>query len=273
MSRSFALALFASVELERAAQRMTRIEDNMTEKIEKTVYTFRELIAASNNPDSDMTERDVQKARDWLSEGATDHEWWDCLLDDWKQALEQIGFENANIHFSGFSSQGDGTSFTADVDLDKLVHFLATDIPAKYFIDADDKDNNLWLPYAVHKMGNKTTNPRYKRLLKIRDYIDCAVNRTSSRYSHESTCRFVGDFRDNGECGPRPDYEWISCQPRLRELVEAFFADAESLRVDLCFVIYKALEAEYCYLLSDECLIENAEANEYRFDENGHYEC
>jgi tRNA A37 threonylcarbamoyladenosine dehydratase len=43
---------------------------------------------------------------------------------------------------------------------------------------------------------------------------------------------------------------------------------AEALR-DLMRWIYKSLEAEHDYLMSDECVDETIRANEYVFDENG----
>ena len=44
--------------------------------------------------------------------------WYDCEIDSWKEELETLGFIDADIRFSGFGSQGDGASFTAEIDLD-----------------------------------------------------------------------------------------------------------------------------------------------------------
>jgi hypothetical protein len=41
------------------------------------------------------------------------HEWWGCVYEDWKQRLEELGFFNIHIYFSGFASQGDGACFAA----------------------------------------------------------------------------------------------------------------------------------------------------------------
>lgn len=69
-----------------------------------------------------------------LSEGAqkraiADHqfdlvnypEWDEWLLEDFKAELEDLGYKNAKIDYSGFCSQGDGLSFTCDIDLSKLL--------------------------------------------------------------------------------------------------------------------------------------------------------
>jgi hypothetical protein len=50
----------------------------------------------------------------------TDHAWYEHIIDEWKEKLEDRGFNRADISFSGFYSQGDGCSFKADIDLDKL---------------------------------------------------------------------------------------------------------------------------------------------------------
>ena len=57
--------------------------------------------------------------------------------------------------------------------------------------------------------------------------------------------------------------------PRLTQLFREFRADVEELRLVLCDLIYKALEAEYEYLTSDEALEELAESNDYTFTAAG----
>lgn len=41
------------------------------------------------------------------------YEWWDHVYDEWKAELEDMGFDDVDINFTGFYSQGDGASFTA----------------------------------------------------------------------------------------------------------------------------------------------------------------
>ncbi len=47
--------------------------------------------------------------------------WSDWLLEDEKDKLSRQGFKNAKIYYSGFWSQGDGASFSADVDLEQFL--------------------------------------------------------------------------------------------------------------------------------------------------------
>ena len=132
-------------------------------------------------------------------------------------------------------------------------------------------------PYVVHLIGGKPTNRKYRRLLLVPDRIqDVAVERTSHHYSHERTCRFTAWLNDDGHyedtdkiSGKRT---WVSNVPKFRGLFNSFVQDAESLRLALCKAIYEMLEADYWDRISDEQLLDFAEANDYTFEGSGHRE-
>ncbi len=240
----------------------------MARTITKTVYDFGELLALHEQ--GQVTKRAVERAREWLVEGQTDHDWWEYLYDLWQKALDQIGFTNAEIAFSGFWSQGDGASFTASVDVSRLATFMGTEYQATDTIPAsDDPGGEDFRGWIVSKIGGKHTNARYLKLVRAAGCIDAAVKRLSHHYSHENTCAFEADLRDTGEVSSGLDYEWTSDQPRLRALFEEWVRDAEALRVDLCQAVYLSLEEDYEYLTSDESLADLSAANEYTFDETG----
>lgn len=46
--------------------------------------------------------------------GVLDNHWSEIILDEWKAELEDMGFGRVDINFTGFYSQGDGASFTAE---------------------------------------------------------------------------------------------------------------------------------------------------------------
>jgi len=46
------------------------------------------------------------------------------IIDYWIEKLQDIGFEDAQIEYTGFYSQGDGASFTASVNIEKLINTL-----------------------------------------------------------------------------------------------------------------------------------------------------
>lgn len=85
-----------------------------------------------------------------------DHEWYKYTIDDWKERLSEDGYLDADIHFSGFGSQGDGASFTAQMDLVK------------------------WI----------SSRPQYTELLPLIEEgdITAIIKRTSRQYSHKNTC-------------------------------------------------------------------------------------
>jgi hypothetical protein len=246
----------------------------MPKTITKTVYAFKELLGL--NKEGKTTQKAVERARSWLQEAATDFDWHSYVIDLWKAALDQIGFENAEIAFSGFWSQGDGASFTSTVDLEKLVAFLADTIEPKNSIEvAEGKEQ--FLPYIVHLLGRKPTNPQYRRLLAVQDHIqDIAVERTSHHYSHERTCRFTASLNDDGHYvdthKSSDKWTWASNTPKVRALFKSFAEDAENLRLRLSQAIYEMLEADYWDRTSDEQLLDLADANDYTFEANGRRE-
>ncbi len=82
----------------------------VTKTIAVTMYKF-----------SELSDKAKDKAREHLIERVTMFDWWDMVYEDWTDKLSKLGFDNADIRFSGFWSQGDGASFTADMDLEKYI--------------------------------------------------------------------------------------------------------------------------------------------------------
>lgn len=89
-------------------------------------YTFDEDGDHGGNiPFVQLNDQAKERARDWYRTGGLDYEWWDSIEDEWKQELEELGFNEPDIAFSGFSSQGDGASFTAkSFDFMKFVGYI-----------------------------------------------------------------------------------------------------------------------------------------------------
>jgi len=57
--------------------------------------------------------RSKERARDWYRHvSAGDNYFSEFIIEDWKARLEKKGFNSPEISYSGFSSQGDGASFT-----------------------------------------------------------------------------------------------------------------------------------------------------------------
>ena len=115
-------------------------------------YTFEELgeqeqqVALDNN-------RDYNVSRD---------QWYEFVEEGFVRDLQDKGFLNIEIAFSGFWRQGDGASFTADIDIHKMNEYY-----------------KLGLKKSVCDIINEYCCPR--------------VRRGTSRYSHEHTCSIDWD--------------------------------------------------------------------------------
>ena len=107
-------------------------EESVSDTIRANEYTFEE--DGSRDKDGgfqydQLSPEAKEKARDWYTGGGLDYEWWDSDYDHWKDRLNEMGFgdsqDDVDIAFSGFSSQGDGASFTCKrFDFKKYARYL-----------------------------------------------------------------------------------------------------------------------------------------------------
>jgi hypothetical protein len=238
----------------------------MSKTITKEVYTFKELIELEK--EGRVSTKTLEHVREKLREWATDGSWWyECVFDNWKPALDQIGFENADISFSGFWSQGDGASFTASIDVRKLVDFLNTKVEPSNVIapfpgqDGSTNPKEDFRPWIAHKTRFKGWTAAYRHLPKLADYLDAKVERTCHREVHKRSCRTAIQIQGGQHL-----------VNRLEALVAVFELVVEDLRLDLCRAIYNDLEEEHDWRTADEQLIEDCEANQWHFDTSGRIE-
>jgi hypothetical protein len=172
----------------------------------------------------------------------TDYDWWDCTYDHFIEKAAAKGFETdaKSIQFSGFWSQGDGASFTGDVD-----------VPA--FIKA-------------HKL--ESAYPWIMKLYEHGGDIYAKVYRISHHYVHENTCRAVIPDWDQfvyllDTKGDDTRYAVIAeWDKHLQSDIDQLEKDIESTRLELCRELYDALETEYEHLTSDEVVWDTIEAND-----------
>lgn len=164
-----------------------------------------------------------------------DYDWYDCTIECWQEKLASIGFDDAEIRFSGFWSQGDGASFNADVDFLNL-------LPC--YIDCALEPNRK----------------QAKRLIALAEtgYFDGAfkIDFTHSRYVHENTMTVNMDGAYYLDCMVKNE---------LDEIEENIWDIARGLAQG----IYRELEKEYDYLTSEEVIKETLIANEYEFTLDG----
>lgn len=191
---------------------------------------------------NELSEESKSNARNWYREvSADDQDWSECVIDDAKDLGRVVGWTIEDIHWSGFWSQGDGACFTG-----------------------------TWYPQdvqPVEKLG--IINDKLTRILEVFQGVvvtnklipaaalESVVVTHSSRNSHSHSVDFSFGWADEDE----DDDDWT----RVNNAEEHFRQAAQ----DFMDWIYRALEAEYEHINSDEYVVDAIECNDYRFDEQG----
>lgn len=203
----------------------------MPRVVESTLYKF-----------SELSDRAKEKARDWYRDGLE----FDPEYEPFETAARLLGIDfecnrgrhgtGPNIMYSGFSSQGDGASFTGTYTPKHSSQAIR-----------DEFGTNT----ELHKIADALTafNCRYILLNGSRDWSGKITH--SGREVHKYS--MYGEVYDaNGE-----------------QLDGALCDEFTGIMRDFAQWIYDGLESQYDWLMSDEATDESIEANEYEFDEDG----
>lgn len=162
-------------------------------------------------------------------------DWWEFIIEDWTEKLAEKGFEDAEIHFRGFYSQGDEAVFDCkNFDIKKLLNLV--EIPEKRKKIILECDEKYCIGFEIYRKS------------------------FANLYYHENT-RCLGWYTS------------INLPPEYEDFIEEFVTKLEEIRVELCEEIYSDLEDEYNYLLSDEKVEDTLKANEYEFLADGTIYC
>lgn len=190
----------------------------------KNIYTFDEL-------NKKAQEKAIENNR-YIN--VDFEEWYRNLLCDFIENTKNnygIEIEEKNIAFSGFSSQGDGASFTSnDIDIKKLLKAL-----------------NITFKSEV-----------LKKLFC--DNVSIGIRRINTHYSHKYTVSCYCDYTELTYTRI-DDYLYNKSQ----ELEEKLTA----LKNKLCNTLYDELENEYEFLTSDSIIEDCLISNEYEFYSDG----
>jgi len=180
-----------------------------------------------------------QKAREWYREGAFDHEWYDCTMDDAKECLKHCGFDIGDIRFSGFWSQGDGACFDNTT-------WDASDVDVKALQEHAPQDQELHrLVAALAEISGISTKDG-ESALDAGEAIFARIKHTG-HYSHEHSSEIDGE-----------NFNTLDDETAFGELAR-----------DAMKWAYRRLEAEYDYINSDEQIDETIRINEYDFTASG----
>lgn len=182
---------------------------------------------------TDLTEDAKEKARAWFREACCGDTWFaECIIDDAKEIGKLMGVDIANVYYSGFWSQGDGACFEGSYTYRKGAGKLVRD-----YAPVDEE---------LHRIVDALTAAQRRTFYRLEASI-----KHSGHYYHEHCTRISVSRTDDVETTDDED-ESIS----------------EPLR-DFMRWIYRTLEKEYEYQMSDENVDETIKLNEYEFDQDG----
>lgn len=227
--------------------------------METTVYRFDEL-----------SDRAKERARDWFREGALDYDWWDSIYEDAATCGEILGinlrqkpvktmggstrYEPA-IYFSGFYTQGAGARMEADYEYpkgkDKSPAWRIKDHAPPKWIDKQTGEEQ-------HNKGNA-------ELARIADALQDIQRRNF--YGISARVRFGHGHGEHEMNTTVEVFKTINGDDR--EVDQDTDEAVRELMRDFMRWIYRQLEAEYEYRMSDEAVDEDIRANEYEFEEDG----
>jgi hypothetical protein len=219
----------------------------MSKVIEVEVFKYDEL--------SDSAK---EKARNWYIEGM-DYEWWEGVYESVKEDGYELGFCIDDIRFSGFWSQGDGASWTGQVDVRQ---WLEKHGPDSIGVSA-------WCALIQEDVVSKHIQ----------------VTQNSNHYSHHETMGFANvedhtdEFTDDWQMELTSIFKGMEVQHlfdiiatdtncTLKSTDDITTAIAISAK-DYAKDIYIRLREEYEYLCSEEMMMDHFECNDYHFDEDG----
>jgi hypothetical protein len=244
--------------METANDNTTAVMDLPEDEEEKTVFTFDELDEGAKN-----------NFRYQWAEWMQPEECSDFVVEGYHEKLEALGYSDLDWSWSGFSSQGDGASFTGSFD------FSGENLKRVLGQETYDQLIGILMVFRLHGVIEEGCAGKLSLCGK--------VTRNSHRYSHEHTVSCDGATLYLGDTiywsvdelpnvlGESDETDEL-CES-LRNQLEAIenFADKAVLEDARSHMrdFYRDLEKEYDYQLSDEHLSEICDANEYRFDENG----
>src|SRR3990167_7727054 len=178
------------------------------------------------------------KAREWWRGNVQHDEWSEYIIDDAAQIAELIGIDlcvkslksKPAIYWSGFSSQGDGACFEG------RYRYAKNNVKAVKRHAQEDE--------TLHRIVSGLYD--VQRRYQFKAALDVAHR---GHYYHSRS----NEITDVGE----------------RELSAGDFETMSELLRDYMDWIYRQLEREYDWYMSDEQVDDCINANEYEFDEQG----
>ena len=225
--------------------------------IEKQSYTIQQLMELDQH-------EAVEKIKQWWYQHGSDYQWWDDTYERFKEEGYELGFLIGKMYFSGFYSQGDGASWSGQIDIVAWLRAHTEDSIAR----------EAWIQLINEGWANK--------------HIPVGQ---SGRYCHSDTMSvaywdgMIGDPESIQDLEPSHQlmqqesiFKGMNALDLLNLITSSDFpyksmADiAEAIEQsarDYADELYKQLREEYEYITSTENLIEMCDINDWKFNNEG----
>ena len=181
------------------------------------------------------------------------------IIDDHKREGEKLGFNIDEVAWSGFSSQGDGASWTGDIVLRTFIenHLLKPDSP-NYgsLITLLELHNDGWIEERV-SVSRRGFLANHSGTMQI-DQVGYGYATAKEGDTINAASPLQG-------ANVAELFEGIDIDMLLNDIYDAALIEAKKYADK----IYSALEEAYDYEMSDAHIAEIADINGWQFDETG----
>ncbi|AFL98148.1 hypothetical protein ACQ1Q1_00250 [Ornithobacterium rhinotracheale] len=209
------------------------------EKITISIYKYEEL----------ETEVQEKVLREYRHKEVNTTSWWQDTYFDFMKICSklEIDINPFEIFFSGFYSQGDGSSFACNI------------LDIRKFIQAVREEK--WKDYAPNQAFDFDRLDMDKRVLELikNGYIDLSFKTYNKHRYYHLHFDWEYTFRNNDKEYPHIEYQ-----------IEKLLKWTESVLNDLNQYLYKELQKEYERLTADEYIIQMFAEEDYQFTDKGY---
>ena len=184
-------------------------------------------------------------------------EWWsDEIEERIKNEAQATGIEDFEFAWSGFSSQGDGLSFTGKISFETWLYILQQQFPEWAKHDADKNTAGfVALGQTISSIISLHKNKKFS-------WSDCKIRRYNFNYCHENTVGVTGP-RLTSIANNDDDID------QARDFVGRVQQCLNEWKNDLCCRWYVDLQEAYEVVIDRDNITEDIESNEIYFTASG----
>lgn len=166
--------------------------------------------------------------------------WYECIEEDFKEKLTSSGYNDIEVTWSGFWSQGDGASFTGEL-------WTTEDVLKRLYPEHEELKQSI------------------KNMIIDNVKINIVRNNYYSHYVHSNTIFAELDIYNL-------DYileDYPRLESKIYKVLKIIESNANNEIKQLSDTYYENLREYYHEMVSDDQVLETLEANDYEFLEDG----